>query len=271
MKLTKENYEFLMFELLEGNLNRIEKNALLEQINKDTFYKREWMLMQHAVATPDTTVRMDKRSLLKPEGRKIAFISFTYFTKIAASLLLIATAGWWYYTYTNKLAIVYTPVKTKNTPETQTIKDPTNDKNSLKQIAPDNRKAIMISTTPFYLKDENPVIDKKPETDSLPAANLPEILLIKPMENEGIAYDIKSNEVTGTDNLITEKPKTRQPGKISQLLARADEIRTTTREYWNDIPNLKFRITPGLKDKKRTIGFELKGETIYAYAILEIK
>ena len=274
MKLTKDNYEFLMFELLEGNLSKTEKNILREQINKDEFYLREWALMQHAVATPNIMLMMDKRYLLKPEGRKIAFLSFAYIAKIAASILLIGNVGWWSYKYNNTSKIVNTPPETENSPEIKIIKTPTNDKNSLIQIAGDDHKAIARlkeNTDATIQSQRNHIIKPISDSDSLPPANLPEILLIKPMENEGIAYDLKSNEVSGTKNLITEKTKTREAGKVSQLLARAGEIRTTAREYWHDIPNLKLKVTTKLKGKKPAIGFEIKGETIYANALLEIK
>ncbi len=43
-QLNKENYEFLMFELLEGNLAETEKNDLLAQIKANPFYQKEWHL-----------------------------------------------------------------------------------------------------------------------------------------------------------------------------------------------------------------------------------
>ena len=58
---------------------------------------------------------------------------------------------------------------------------------------------------------------------------------------------------------------------MNQLLAKAEKLRSTTKGYWSDIPNLKLKITPKMKNNKPTIGFELKGETIYANAIIELK
>src|SRR5687767_6815436 len=139
MQLNKDNYEFLMFELLEGNLNEKEKNTLLDQINKDTFYQREWNLMQLAVATPDNAVRMiNKKELLRTEGRRIHFMPFTYFIKIAASLLLLGTAGWWYYTYMQEPVVAHNTGKIKNLPQIP-VADSTSENNRyLKQIKGEN-------------------------------------------------------------------------------------------------------------------------------------
>lgn len=269
MKLTKENYEFLMFELLEGNLNESEKNVLMQEINKDAFYQREWSLMQHSVLDYDNNVVFtDKRSLLKPEGRIIGFISFNAFAKIAASLLLVGTVGWWYYTYNNEPTIVYKPETNINvTPEVKSAETPT--ANNLKQIGSENRRTTGMVKTGKGTLTKILLTNEDFNKDSLLPVTLPEILFIKPLENEGIAYSIIPNQVIPSGTITIEKPKAKEQNKIVQTLVQADKIKNTLRSYWNDIPNLKLKVTPKLKE--RNIGFELTGETIYANAIVEIK
>lgn len=90
MNLTRENYEFLMFELLEGNLNESEKNLVIEQINKDAFYKREWSLMQQTLIIPDTQLTMhDKQSLLQPESNNRFFIFLSPALKLLLQLFYL--------------------------------------------------------------------------------------------------------------------------------------------------------------------------------------
>lgn len=269
MIITKENYEFLMFELLEGNLTDSEKNALIQEINKDAFYKREWALMQHSVLDNDDKVFFtEKQSLLKPENRILAYISFNAFAKIAASLLLIGTVGWLYYTDKNVPTIVNTPIiNITSQPEVKVVENLP--ENNLKQMSNANRKSVGVVTI-----NKNNFSKVKVKTvdltkDSSLSVILPEILLIKPLEREGIAYTIVQDEVIPSGILSLEKPKTKEPNKITQTLVQADKIKNTLRSYWNDIPNLKLKVTPKLKE--RNIGFELKGETIYANAIVEIK
>ena len=89
MILNKENYEFLMFELLEGNLNESEVKYLLEQINKDAFYRSEWTLIQQTIAIPDNELTMpNKQSLLKPEDNNRIFIFLSPALKHPFSLLV---------------------------------------------------------------------------------------------------------------------------------------------------------------------------------------
>jgi hypothetical protein len=270
MKLTKENYEFLMFELLEGNLNSDERNVLLEQINKDAFYQREWTLMQHSVMMPDTGVLMpNKDHLIKPEGRKIAFFTFANVTKVAASLLLIGTFGWWYYSLNKNTDITFIPNETPLNNEIVKENEQETSKASGDEVVLKKQQNREATLSPIYTADVNPSKKSEIKPDSSLADNLPEILLIKPMGKEGIAYTIKQDNVLGADYLKLNKPVKREQNKIGTLLAQAENLITIANTYINDIPNLKFKVTPKLKE--RNIGFELKGETIYANAILEMK
>ena len=127
MNVTKDNYEFLMFEMLEGNLNEAEKDYLIEEISKNAFYKHEWKLMQHTITTPDEKIGFaDKQNLLKPEGYKIAFYRVWPIAKIAASLLVIGLVGFWYYNFNFKPITDNTPLKNNASSELKIIETPEN-------------------------------------------------------------------------------------------------------------------------------------------------
>lgn len=272
MKLTKDNYEFLMFEMLEDNLNDAEKNALMEQINKDTFYKQEWILMQHTIIIPDETVNfVDKQNLLKPDGLKFTFLTFWPVAKIAASLLLIGLVGFWYYDYTNDSISVYQPVKNNSTSELNSIETPENNENTADQLNVKNRKGNLTTKKVFAHSNDIALIIPEPKNDTILPIYIPEIIYLKPLTNKGIAYQIDKSEIIKPVNFMIEKPKAKEPNKIGKLLVQADKLRNKTKGYWSDIPNLKLKITPKMKNHKPSIGFELKGETIYANALLELK
>lgn len=271
MNLTRENYEYLMFELLEGNLNESEKNSLLVQINNDAFYRHEWALMQQTLIVQDTELIMpNKQSLLKSEGINRFFIFLSPALKIAASIILFGTIGWWYYSANYNTTITHNVSREAVKPESEIIESPTDIKTIVKQNDLDNRK---INVSKKNLSNGNKIymmskIDQAKDTNLL-LPDLPEILLIKPLANEKIAYNISPNEVLNSGVLKIEKPKFNEPNKFLKLLTQIEIIKSTANEYWNDIPNLRLKVTPKLKE--RNIGIELKGETIYANALIEIK
>ena len=271
MKLTKENYEFLMFELLEGNLKENEKNSLMEQINKDAFYKHEWYLMQQTLIFPNTElIMLDKQRLLKPESNSRFFMFLSPALKIAASVILLGTIGWWYYSANNNLTITHNILNEAAKPDSKIVETPTENKIVVKQNAKDMRNTIMAKKKVSNFDKTYLIAKVEPVNDTnLLSPYLPEILLIKPISNERIVYNISPNEVFNSAVLQIEKPKFNEPDKFLKLLTQVEIIKSVANQYWNDIPNLRLKVTPKLKE--RNIGIELKGETIYANALIEIK
>lgn len=93
MILDKENYEMVLFDLLEGNLSPQEEKEALALIEADPFMKREWELMQQTVLVPDTYEFKGKDALLK-KGGPTRIIAFYPLMKVAsAAAILIAIIG----------------------------------------------------------------------------------------------------------------------------------------------------------------------------------
>ena len=67
MKLTKDNYELKMFDLLEGNLSAEEEHALMQEIESDPFFSQEWKLFSETVLEPELVTFKAKDTLLKDE------------------------------------------------------------------------------------------------------------------------------------------------------------------------------------------------------------
>ena len=271
MILNKENYEFLMFELLEGNLNESEVKYLLEQINKDAFYRSEWTLIQQTIAIPDNELTMpNKQSLLKPEDNNRIFIFLSPALKIAATLFFFGIIGWWYYSSTNYPRITHNLLNKAAKPDLIILKIPTeikiigkqNDKDHLRVIV--GNKNVSSKHNTYLLAIVEATVDT-----NISSPYLHDIIQIKPLINESIAFYVGSNEVLHSYPLQIESPTYKEPNKFLNLLTRAEIIKSIANEYWNDIPNLHLKITPKLGE--RNIGFELKGEIIYANALIEIK
>lgn len=88
MKLNKDNYELILFDLLEGNLPEEESIKLMQQIEEDEFLFNEWKLLKHTILQPEEEVVFTrKQDLLKPEETRI--IPFYRIGAIAASVVIL--------------------------------------------------------------------------------------------------------------------------------------------------------------------------------------
>lgn len=102
MKWTSENYEFLLFELLEGNLDAEKAEEVRREIEKDAFLQEEWKLMQQTVLQDEPVSFRNKKALLKPEGPRL--IAFMPLVKYAAAAVLVVSvwAGLQFYNAPDK-------------------------------------------------------------------------------------------------------------------------------------------------------------------------
>lgn len=87
MKLTKENYELIMFDLLEGNLPKEMEDKVLDQIMDDDFYKREWELFRSTVLIPDTELVFARKDDLIKKDTKVIKFPLWISVAVAASLV----------------------------------------------------------------------------------------------------------------------------------------------------------------------------------------
>jgi hypothetical protein len=273
-QLNKENYEFLMFELLEGNLNETEKNDLLIEINANPFYQKEWQLMQFTLVTADNQIGMPNRKALeKHDDKTLLLFTWPKRIAIAASLLLIGSFGIWYYSAektNSKLTNSSLPESSlKNSSETQ----PTSKTN----IAPNKEPVISFKYNTSSQPETTAITSK---FNPLPKLNIidsahsnyqPELLRLYPIETDKIAYQSPENTTQQTELFSLTPPLSKNPGKMQKLLVKANAIGKTTQLIWNDLPNLTFKMSPNLKSRNRSIGIEIKGETIYANAVIELK
>lgn len=259
--INKENYELLMFDLLEGNIKEPERSNLLEQINKDIFLKKEWELFNQTIISPEIELFFpDKSILIKPES-KTKIYNFYIISSIAASLLILAIFfAKFYKTETNTIT-------QKN--KIESIESKTQKQDTV--ILPEK----LVNTESKKEKNKSPntnntLIDEKILNDSI-SHNLPknfEDIAIKRKNAEKISYNILPNESTSeTELLKIEKYPFKKKKKSDIIIAYTGKIR----EVWNDLPNVKLNVKPKIKNYRPAIDITLKGEIIYANALIEIK
>lgn len=92
--ITRENYEEIMFGLLENAYTREEHDNILDQIHADTFLSFEWQQWQKATFAESTEFYKQSEaefleSLTRDEDKKGGFVIFYKPMAIAASLILL--------------------------------------------------------------------------------------------------------------------------------------------------------------------------------------
>ncbi len=92
--ITRENYEEIMFGLLENAYTREEHDNILDQIHADTFLSFEWQQWQKASFAESTEFYKQSEaefleSLTREEDKKGGFVLFYKPMAIAASLILL--------------------------------------------------------------------------------------------------------------------------------------------------------------------------------------
>ena len=94
MRLTKENYELLMFDLLEGNLPEADELTLIKQIEGDEFFFKEWNAFKATILPVEEDVLFEKKELLyKEEEEKTTIIPMRIFYRAAVAAAVIFALG----------------------------------------------------------------------------------------------------------------------------------------------------------------------------------
>ena len=89
MKLNRDNYEMVMFDLLEGNLSESDELLLMDQIEGDEFLFREWKLFKSTILVADKEVLFTKKSSLFREDRIAVVAMYTKWYAVAASIVIL--------------------------------------------------------------------------------------------------------------------------------------------------------------------------------------
>ncbi len=155
MKLNKENYELVMFDMLEGNLPELETLQAMKQIEEDEFYFKEWNLFKSTVLVPEPNYTYTKKdSLLKKETKVVPmgwWLATAAACLVAAFIFLLPS-----YQVTQPVADSKTePVIEKVIPMVT--------EEAIKEVASAKKDVILPA-----IKQENDKLNKAPEAEILP-------------------------------------------------------------------------------------------------------
>lgn len=225
MKLTKENYEMQMFDLLEGNLTAEEERLLLHEIENDPFFSQEWKLFSQTMLEPELMVFEGKDALLKEEKAVIIPIRtrwqiFSYAAAVAAVFF-----GLFWFIQKNPDAVVVEG-STPNTPHIATD-IPGNNSSSTPEVQASTKHNLEVRE-----EDINP---ENPVNQTLKTKQAPEL-----KHHQGIVKGLnKQNTIPEEIN----EPGTEKPEQIASNLDKEPN-----EETWDEpkeiLVNLKSKKIP---------------------------
>jgi len=296
MKLNKENYELVMFDLLEGNLSEADELRVMEQIEEDEFLFKEWKLFKSTVLIADKdVVYSNKNTLLKEEKAAVIPIRRTWMA-IAASICIFATA------------YIFWPNQIKDQPiaidksVTEQVEDLPTTNNTIETIVAIDETEVDAPKTPQLKTNYNPAPvfvsteEKRAEVAPLKKLlvqeerapkieNLQEESFNKPT-NENVALEeIKKEETLIEEPQLEDIPeeviaKTETPTsrfefskkEIAKAIVTKDS-RQRIKEKANQIialvSNPKIRFKPSFKSSRPSLEIELETSGYTAIASLQ--
>jgi hypothetical protein len=294
MKLTKDNYELVMFDLLEGNLEEAKELEVMAQIEADEFFFREWKLFKSTILVADEgVVYTNKQGLMKKAPVIIPMYRWAS-VAVAASLVIGLIILW---PRENAIEVVETTPKTEIitpentiTPEELPVLVEDNEEESLESELPKARNIArtvnQVNNDTEEIEEENIVIDEHFAKDEvlneginveeveLPKEELkeerfetPEVIAdnLEPKNLEEISTDpipqiednqeIKPDYIASVAQFVTNKPKERIKDKASEFIAK--------------VSNPKLRFKPQFVDKKPGLQIEFESTGYLATANLQ--
>ena len=94
MKLNRDNFELMMFDLLEGNLSERDSLEVMKQIEEDEFFFKQWKLFKSTILIADKDVVFEaKDTLMKKEAGAVPMFRWASIA-VAASLVLAVFFFW---------------------------------------------------------------------------------------------------------------------------------------------------------------------------------
>jgi hypothetical protein len=153
MKEISEEWQYKMFDLLEGNLSESEKLALLQQIQNDSDLQREFQLLQATYLSPDETeVYPFKEKLLKQSRNGFwVKINRSYFAAAASVVLIFGLL----------IAIRFNSQKGSTTPPNFAAQKPQTNIEPINKQAPKQPIQIKKEVQPVFHSAFNPPTESK--------------------------------------------------------------------------------------------------------------
>jgi hypothetical protein len=295
MKLNKDNYELVMFDLLEGNLSEADELRVMDQIEGDEFLFREWKLFKATVLIADKDVTYSGKSKLLKEEKAVIMPMYTRWAAVAASVCILAAAVlFWPDTevaspivdatesavaepaaelpvgieevlVSDKLDAAGEAVKSNTNTPTENIERSNRVHNTPRDIVAD------VPTTEIELQ-EDPIDNKAPSIEDIPVNNVV------------VARDTKQNEELILPELVPESVEIvadiSKPTSTLALTSKEKAIGFVTKNTPRRIKekaieiialmsNPKIKFNPSFKNKRPSLEIELETNGYAAVASLQ--
>ena len=293
MKLSKDNFELIMFDLLEGNLSEKDALSVMKQIEEDEYYFKQWKLFKSTVLIADSSVVYSGKDKLLKEVKGV--IPMYKWASIAvAACLLIALVIFWPAPQQDTLTTSpQNPTEIIEQPEndTQTIAIDEQNNNVISEEESDDLKLEdELFDSPRVVKSEPDKSERnehkneeyvKPVIDPLPG-NEDTLVLIEesiaeiPHSQESLDLiedqidTVKEVEPVRIANNTVEPDKKNLKNDDEGVTSnRALRIRDRAVQFIAAVSNPKVKIRPTFKGRKSTLEIELETKGYQAVASLQ--
>jgi len=289
MKLNKDNYELVMFDLLEGNLSEADELRVMDQIEGDEFLFREWKLFKSTVLIADKEVTYSGKSKLLKEEKAVIMPMYTRWAAVAASVCILAAAVLFWpdrdIVDATESAVVEPaaelPVGTEEVLVSDKLDAPDETEKSNTPTKNIERNTSVYNTPRDIVADVPPTeIEQQEKPIEFKAPRIEDV----PVNNVVVARDIKQDEELILPELVPESVEIvadiSKPTSPIALTAKEKAIGFVTKnpprrikekaiEIIALMSNPKIKFNPSFKNKRPSLEIELETNGYAAVASLQ--
>lgn len=302
MKLNSDNYELVMFDLLEGNMSEVNELKVMEQIEGDEFLFKEWKLFKSTVlvCSPETVYK-GKTMLLKEEQRVLPF--YVRLVAVAASVALVL-ALFVYLPQRDKQQLAKMPVKMVEHEKNKQVKASNNlHENVVIELKKEDEFEPDIR--PKSENNEDVVVGQELKRERKKVMNgnsspqnmnihhntvLSDIVVAQDLPEHLVGMQTPSNKLPKTDTapkavVNTEKQRSKMPRDESKQFAKDEPMKgkiltfvmnkslkhmvQTTVSILAKSRHPKMKMTPDFKGKIPSLNIEIESEGYHVIASLQ--
>lgn len=302
MKLNEENYELLMFDLLEGNLNKKDELSVMHQIEENEFFFKEWKLFKSTVLVSDEDIVFtNKQSLLKEEATATVIPKRRIWLSAAASICLIALVYIFWPNKSPQEELVILPIETSDPIDdidTTSIDDVRIER--VAELENESYRRNRTASSPVYTFEKQKTQQSIYVNDtSLESEDVPNLKEDNLNENQKVIPELVAveedapkklgNDTTGVqDQLIgdlepkqtemiasNEDPQPAEKLNLTEISKdfvtnnKPSRIKEKANEVIRLVSNPQVRFRPDFKSKRPSLEIELETEGYLAIASLQ--
>jgi len=281
MILDKDNYELIMFDLLEGNLSEAEELLVMDQIEGDDFLFREWKLFKATVLVPTSSMVFPGKASLYKEEKKVVVMSKRW-AAIAASVCILAAVLISWPREEDKMEKVITTVTELKSDSNQVVQVETQKYSAFETEINENRVAnrgiqkpdqkvieLGVKQVVNTIELEQtilPIVNRKDV--ELLVQNKPDIIQALPSLNTTVPQLFVKNSATNakeTDLALKAKDRAIASFKVEEVVRLKDKIQAILVMASNP----KLNINTDFKNNRPSFQVELETKGYQAIASIE--